>query len=126
MAIPPEKAVAFTPRGARRIKEVVERVRAEPRRLIRQSAQAPPWTYGVVRAKVTTAIPSGTFDSPSDTGEVQIYHKDALGEWAASGDPVQILNDNPLDNPIPVGRTVKPGWIDGEWWLISGACKNEA
>jgi len=125
MAIPQEKPVAFTHRGARRIKEVVERVRAEPRRSNARSAQRSPWTYGIVRAKVTTAIPSGTFASPSSDGEAQIHHKDATGAWAASGDPVKVWNDNPLDNPIPVGRTIKLGWIDGEWWAVSGACKNE-
>lgn len=122
MALPPDKPTAFSRGAARKIKRAVQRINATPRGAPPAPSRAAPWTYGIVRAKVTTAIPSGTFESPSSSGRIQIHHKNSAGAWVASGDPVQIFNDNPLPSPIPVGRTVKPGWIGGEWWLVSGAC----
>jgi len=110
-------------RGVMRTKRVVERVESMsigggPR----PGNRSTPWTYGVVRAKVTTAVPTGSWDSPSSAGRAQIYHKDSTGAWVASGDPVELWNDFTLTASIPVGRVVRIGWIGGEWWLVSGSC----
>jgi len=112
---------------ARRIRRACERIEGTPPgRAFGDASRAIPWNPGIQRAKVTTAISTGTFASPSSDGRVQLYVKNAAGSWEASGDPVEVLNDNPLDSSIPVGRTIKVGWIAGEWWVVSGACKNEA
>lgn len=75
----------------------------------------------IARAKATEAIPGGTFATPSDSGEAQIYRKDSGGAWAASGDPVTIWNDHRVTS-IPVGTTIKIALIDGDWYLIAADC----
>lgn len=80
-----------------------------------------PWTYGVVRARVTTAIPAGTWTSPSSSGKAQIRHKNASGAWVDSGDPVTVYNDHTFcsgTSSIAVNKVVKLGWIGGDWWLV--------
>lgn len=77
---------------------------------------------GVLRAVVTTAIPTGTFASPSTSGAVQIYHKNALGVWAADGDPLPVNNDMKLSASVPVGTTVRVAYISGEVWTVGGEC----
>ncbi len=122
-----KQPVMFDAASAQRIARATIRNELEVRRsTVRPSKPSTPWNPGVARAKVTTAIPTGTFDAPSSSGRAQIYHKDSTGSWRPSADPVKVFNDNPLDAPIPVGRTIKLGWIGGEWWAVSGACKNEA
>jgi hypothetical protein len=87
----------------------------------RRRPNVTPWNPGVMRAVCTTAIPSGTFASPS-SGEVQIYHKTAAGAWDVSGDPVACSNDHNYDDDVAVGATCKVAWIDGEIWLIQADC----
>jgi len=122
MALPPKRPVAFSEPSARRIQSAVRRVELTPRQYGQRPSRADTWTHGVVRAVVTTAIPSGSFASPSTAGRAQIHHKNAAGAWAASGDPVPVHNDNALSASLPIGRTIKLGWIGGDWWLISASC----
>lgn len=122
MALPPKRPVAFSEQSARRTAAAVRRVELTPRRYGQRPSRNDNWTHAIVRAKVTTAIPTGTFGNPSYDGRAQIYHKNAVGDWAVSGDPVKVSNDNVLTASIPVGRTIKLGWIGGEWWLISASC----
>lgn len=77
---------------------------------------------GMARAKCTTAIPTGTFDSPSSTGEAQIYRKDSAGDWVASGDPVQVWCQHTMDTSVPVDGTIHIAKIGGDWWLITRDC----
>lgn len=74
----------------------------------------------IVRAKVTTAIPTGTFEAPSSSGKAQIYRFNGTA-WVASGDPVVVWNQN-TGSTIPVGRAVMLAWIAGKWWLLTGSC----
>jgi hypothetical protein len=80
------------------------------------------WNPGVVRAKVTTAIPTGTFTTPSTAGRAQIYHKDPSGAWVASGDPVTVNNDHTISASVAVNKVVKLAWCDGDWFLVSADC----
>lgn len=115
--------VVFDADAARRIAAQTIRGELTPRRsTVRTAKPGANWNPGIVRAKVSTAIPSGTFDSPSSAGRAQIYHKNAAGAWVASGDPVKVFNDNPLTAALPVNRTIKLGWIAGDWWLVSASC----
>lgn len=79
------------------------------------------WTPGVVRAQVTTAIPTGSFASPSSTGRAKIAYLVA-GTWALESSPVEVYNDNTLAASIPVNRVCKLVWICGQWWLLSASC----
>jgi hypothetical protein len=79
------------------------------------------WQPGILRAKVTTAISSGTFDSPSSDGEVQIYHLNrSTDTWEASGDPAQVWNQ--YGESVAVGTAVFVSWISGQWWLNNASC----
>lgn len=75
----------------------------------------------VARAVVTIRITSGTFAAVGG-GEAQIYHMDATGNWTASGDPVTVLNQHALPNPIPVGGAIHIANCDGSWFLITTDC----
>lgn len=83
--------------------------------------KVPQWTYGVVQAVVTTAIPSGTKTSPSTAGRVRLVHWDGSA-WADSGDPVEVVSMMTSSSPVPVGRVVIVGWSGGKWVLVSGSC----
>jgi len=115
--------VMFTAEAARRIAAATVRTELTPRRSSARPKRAAQWTYSHARGKVTTAIPSGTFDSPSETGEVQIYHKDATGAWRPRGDPVKVFNQFKGD-PVSVGVAVLLGWIAGDWWLVAADCED--
>lgn len=80
------------------------------------------WNPGVVRAKVTTAIPTGTFDTPSDAGRAQVYAKDHTGTWVASGDPVTVMNQYVLTASVATGKSVHLCWCSGEWYLLAMDC----
>lgn len=80
-----------------------------------------PWTYGIVRAKVTTAIPGGTFTSPSTAGRAQIQHKNSAGQWADVGDPVEVRNQFG-GGSIAAGAGVLLAWIGGEWFVVAADC----
>lgn len=114
--------VYITPRQGQRIANAVRRVEGDytpDQRRGRADNRNP----GVVRAKVTTAIPTGTFDAPSDAGEAQIYHKNpTTREWEAWRDPVKVMNDHTLSASIAINKVVKLAWIDGDWWLVAADC----
>lgn len=110
-------------RGAKRIKTVVEQVeRTSPGRPGRRAAPAL-LTPGVFRAKVTTAIPTGSWDSPSSSGRVQLRHRDVSEAWVDDDrGPVEVWNDYTLTSSIPVNRVVRVAWISGSLWLVAGSC----
>lgn len=76
----------------------------------------------IARAKCTVEIPSGSFDSPSSSGEAQIYSKDDDGNWEPSGDPVQIWCQHNMSTPVPVDGTIHIVSIQGDWYLITRDC----
>jgi hypothetical protein len=117
-----QRPVAITAAQGRRIASAVRAVEAGTPRPSGGRVVASNWNPGVVRAKVTTAIPTGTLTTPSTTGRAQIYHKDASGAWAASGSPVVVVNDHTLAASIAVNKVVKLAWIDGDWYLIAADC----
>jgi hypothetical protein len=116
------KVGSISVEGIERTKRVVEQAERTPLGGVGPSRQANPWTYGTVRAKVTTAVPTGTFESPSSSGRAQIYVRDSSGAWVAWRDPVEVWNDNTMPSPLPVGRAAKLDWIGGVWWLTSASC----
>lgn len=117
------KIYGITGKQAARIRRTCERVEGTPpNRPFGDGSGGKFWNPGILRAKVTTAIPTGTFAAPSSAGRIQIYERDHDGSWVESGDPVEVRNDNVLTASIPVGRSVKVGWIAGEWWLVSASC----
>jgi len=75
----------------------------------------------VFRAKVTTAIPTGTYDSPSSAGRVLI-RRGPNGSRVDDPAAVALWNDYPLTASIPVGRTVRICKIGSEYWLLTTAC----
>ena len=75
----------------------------------------------IARGKVTTAIPTGTWTTPSSSGEARVAFRDGGGTWT-EGDIVQVFNDNTMPASIPVNRVVKLGLIEGQWWLLTGSC----
>ena len=91
------------------------------------SADSPPvWRMeidspSIARAVVTTAIPTGTIGTPSDTGEVTLYNWD--GTTSDAGDTaVSVLNDMTIAASVPIGTVVKIAMIDGDYWLIASEC----
>lgn len=107
--------------AARKVKRVVERFDGKGPPGDASLARGAPWTPSAVRAQVTTAIPTGTFASPSTTGAAKIAYL-INGTWTLESAAVQVFNDNVLSASIPVGRTVKLAWICGQWWLLSASC----
>lgn len=121
MAAKDETVVGFKRRDAARISRVVRAHEGGGSADFSRSPGSQPWTFSLVRARVTTAIPAGTTAAPSSSGRAQIYHRDASGAWVASGDPVQVWNDHaycPGVTSIAVGKAAKLGWINGQWWLV--------
>lgn len=117
------KPIGFSPKDARRVARTVQRVESTPWSPNAQRTPANTFAYGVLRAKCTTAIPSGTWDSPSDAGEVQVYHLNRqTDEWEASGDPQQVYNDHVFDDDVAEGTTCKVAWISGQLWLVQADC----
>lgn len=85
------------------------------------------WQPGILRAKCTTEIPSGTWDSPSSSGEVQIYHLNRItDQWEEAGDPVQCWNDHDFGDAVAVGTTCKVAWISGQIWFVTSDCEAPA
>lgn len=84
-------------------------------------ARAARWNPGVQRARVTTAIPTGTEASPSSAGKVRLKVRDSAGAWG-DGEEVQVYNDFTMPSSLPVNRMVKVAWIAGQWWLVSASC----
>lgn len=115
------KPLYVTPSEAKRLSSSVKRTeqayQADQRR-----GRVSCWNPGVVRAIVTTAVPTGMFDGPSSTGAAQIIHKDQSGAWVNSGSPVRVFNDHTLTASIAVDKVVKLGWCDGDWYLLAADC----
>jgi len=124
MSIEPKKPVVFSAKSAGKIAEATHRVLNEPVSYDGRSAKSPVWTYGVVRAKVTTEIPGASFEDPSDTGEAQIYHMDAIFDWVPVDDPVKVRNQFG-GSAISVGVSVMLAWIGGQWWVVAADCPPE-
>lgn len=75
----------------------------------------------ILRAAVTTAIPTGSIVAPSTSGRVTLYTWDGATS-SASETGVTVLNDFDLASSVPIGATVKVAEIDGAYWLISAEC----
>lgn len=128
MADPRKRHVVLTPPSARRIAHAARRVEGSYQRPPDQRAPRPAagaWNPGVLRAKVTTAIPTGTISSPSITGRGDLYLWDPVGA-TSSADPartdVRICNDHTLSASIAVNKVVKVAWIDGDFWVVAADC----
>jgi hypothetical protein len=80
------------------------------------------WTPGILRARVSTAIPGGTWDAPSSAGRVVLLAKGAAGWEESDRGPIQVYNDHDFASPVAVGKAVKVAWIAGELWLIQADC----
>jgi hypothetical protein len=121
--MPPRKQVVLTPGTARRITKAVTRVERSPYGQPPNGARVTTgWNPGVFRAVVSTAIPTGSFAGPSDTGRAFVYHRDSAGSWVADSAPTKVMNDHVLSASIPTGTTIKVSWIDGDFWLITADC----
>ncbi|WP_337177708.1 hypothetical protein [Paludisphaera sp.] len=112
----------FSARAGQRIKTAVQRIEGLPVADASGRASArPAYNPGNQRARVTVAIPSGTWDVPSSTGKVRLRFKDTAGAWV-DGPEVQCFNDMTMPAPLPVNRVVKVSWIAGDYWLVSASC----
>lgn len=116
-----DEGVLISRGGARRIKRVVDRFDGSPPAGRPGPSGSAPYNPGIQRARVTTAIPTGTESAPSSGGKVRLKVKNASGTWG-DGEEVQVFNDFTFSPSIPVGRMVKVGWIAGGWWLVSASC----
>lgn len=79
----------------------------------------------IVRAVVTTAIPTGTIGSPSTAGRAQVYQWDSdagTSSTDSEADPVRVCNDHTLSASIGTGKCIKIAFIDGDYWLIAADC----
>ncbi|APW60492.1 hypothetical protein [Paludisphaera borealis] len=116
------RPIGISPAQGKRIVKAVRGIERSYNPDQRQRTPVALWNPGVVRAVVTTAIPTGTFSTPSTSGAAQIYHKDASGVWAASGDPVVVNNQYVLTASVAVSKSCHLSWCDGDWWLIAMDC----
>lgn len=117
---PRKTPVVFDRRTAARVLRATRSNELTPRGQPRRPARGGPWTYGVVRARVTTKITEGRFHAPG-TGQARIYHEDADGVWRPSGDPVDVLNQlggGDIDAPDAIFLS----WIGGKWWVTAANC----
>lgn len=114
---------SFSNDGAKRVARAT--VRVERSRI----GDAPTGPYrgagasqlGVLRAYVTTAIPTGTRTTPSTSGRVQIMHKEG-DVWVDYGSPQAVSNDMTISASVPVGRVVRVAYMSGELWTVGGEC----
>lgn len=120
MAGSDDEGVLLSRGSVRRIGRAVARVEGSPAPGRGAPAGAVPYNPGVQRARVTTAIPDGTEEEPSSSGEVRLKVRDAAGEWG-DGEEVQVWSDFG-GGAIAVGKMVRVGWIAGQWWIVSADC----
>lgn len=120
MATPKGRPVAFSPGAARKIEKAVNRVLSTPRSNERRPARGGVWTYGIVRARVTTTITEGTFHAPG-SGEARLYFPDDDGVWRPSGDPVEVKNQF-QGGDIEVPDSILIAWIAGQWFVVAANC----
>lgn len=116
-----DQGVLLSRGSVARIKRVVDRFEGPSPPTGSAVGATPGWNPGIQRAKVTTAVPTGTIASPSSTGKVKIQVKGADGSWA-DGPEVTCYNDMSMSASLPVGRAVKVAWIAGDYWLVSASC----
>ncbi|WP_165068257.1 hypothetical protein [Paludisphaera rhizosphaerae] len=113
--------VNLTKGSARKLKRLVDRFDGKGPPGDSALGRGAGWTPSIVRAQVTTAIPTGSFASPSSSGRAKIAYLIA-GVWTLETDPVEVWNDKTLASSIPVGRAVNLAWICGQWWLNIISC----
>lgn len=120
----PKAPLALSKDVARRVARAVKRIEAAHVRPPDQRAgDVRPWQPGVLRAVVTTAIPTGTAAAPSTAGRCTIYTWDpASGASSAGRTGVRVCNDMALPSSVAVGKVAKVAWIDGDLWLVSAEC----
>jgi len=117
--------IAITPTQGQRISKAVKRAEGDYTPDQRR-ARVDNWQPGVMRAKVTTAIPTGTWASPG-MGQVQIFVLDRIANaWVESGDPVDCYNQFALDADVSVDTACFVAWISGQWWLQNADCPTES
>ncbi|OJW19376.1 MAG: hypothetical protein BGO49_08585 [Planctomycetales bacterium 71-10] len=121
MAANDDEGVLITRGSVRRIGRAVARVEGSPASGPGGPSGAAVYNPGVQRARVTTAIPTGTESSPSSTGAARLKVRDSAGAWV-DGETVQVYNDFTMPASLPVGRMVRVAWIAGQWWLVSASC----
>lgn len=121
-----EKRAILSPKTASTVQRVNERVTREthfpPPRPMTIRAVSPP---GVLRAVVTTAIPTGTLASPSTTGRATIYQWDPDAGTSSTNPAMtgqRVCNDHTLSASIAVGKAIKVAWIDSDFWLVAADC----
>jgi hypothetical protein len=73
-------------------------------------------------ATVTTAIPTGTLGTPSNTGRVTIYRDNASGGLTAAETGQTCKNYHTLSASIAIGKTVTVYWRAGVFWLLAADC----
>jgi hypothetical protein len=118
--------VAFSRKTELQLRDQARRVKAAPY-FRHDTFFAPRLSQGgsVLRAVVTTAIPSGTISAPSTTGAATVHRWINGADVAETNAPwvdLQIYNDHSLGSSIAVGKTIKITWIDGFWWLLQADC----
>jgi len=114
-------ATGFSPKDALRVAKTVQRVEStswsgDPR------GRTPVNTYnmGTVRARVTTPVTSGSWDSLG-TGQALIFHHDD-DEWIAEDEPVDVFNQYSLDEDIAEDTACFLALISGMWFVQSYEC----
>jgi hypothetical protein len=118
------RAKGFSSKDAQRVARVVQQVEStswsgDPRRRVQDAT----YNMGTVRARVTTAVTSGSWSSPG-TGQALIYHHDD-DEWVAEDESVDVFNQYSLDGPIPVDTPCFLALISGMWFVQSYECPAE-
>jgi len=118
----------FTIGAAKRVSRGIVRLERMP--IATQPEEAGgrhPGAIPIVRAVVTTVIPSGTITDPSTTGRANVYRWDNEAdtssiESSADWQNIRVCNDHTLPAAVPLGTVVKLGWSDGDYWLIASDC----
>jgi hypothetical protein len=123
----PKKPVVFSKPLARRVGRATRRVEHSLYVTDQRVERNVPWNPGVLRAVVTTAIPTGTSSVPSTAGKCTLQRWDPVAatssaETHADFTAVRCCNDHTLSASIAVGKCIKVAWIDGDLWLISADC----
>lgn len=125
--MPPPKHAILSAKTADTVQRVNDRV-TRAQHFAPQRPSKPPVAQGygaILRAVVTTAIPTGTISSPSTSGRATLYRWDSAAgtsseDTARTG--VRVCNDHTLSASIASGKAIKVSWIDGDYWLIAADC----
>jgi hypothetical protein len=76
----------------------------------------------LLRASVTTAIPTGSLASESNTGRVTIYRRNSAGALVPAETGQMCRNAHALSASIAVGKTVTVFWDANAWSLVAADC----